>query len=59
MRIAALIGDHARTHVEPDLTHILRKDDGPASFLAYRRLLERPMDPCVATHVLAWLAELQ
>lgn len=53
--IAAQLGDLAVAHVEKDLTHILRKDEGPASFLAYRRLLKSPMDPCVAEHALAWL----
>ncbi|MGI9384846.1 MAG: alpha/beta hydrolase, partial [Methyloligellaceae bacterium] len=54
-RIAAQLGDLAAAHVEKDLTHILRKDEGPASFLAYRRLIKSPIDPCVALHVLAWL----
>ncbi|MCG8559250.1 MAG: lysophospholipase [Hyphomicrobiales bacterium] len=54
-QIAAALGDLATAHVETDLTHILRKDHGPAGFLAYRKLIEAPMDPCVAEHVLAWL----
>jgi hypothetical protein len=33
-RIAALLGDKATPHIEPDLTHILRKDEAPPSFLA-------------------------
>ena len=53
--IAAELGDLATTHVEKDLTHILRKDDGPASFLAYRELIKSPIDQSVAQHVLAWL----
>jgi pimeloyl-ACP methyl ester carboxylesterase len=54
-RIAALLGDKATAHIEPDLTHLLRKDEGPPGFLAYRRLLKSPIDPCVAHLVIAWL----
>jgi uncharacterized protein len=58
-RIAALLGDKATTHVEKNLTHILRKDDGPPGFLAYARLLKLPIDPCVSRLATAWLCAQQ
>jgi pimeloyl-ACP methyl ester carboxylesterase len=57
--IAARLGDNATAHVEKDLTHVLRKDEGPPSFQAYARLLKSPIDPCVARLTIAWLRAQQ
>lgn len=54
-KIAELVGDGATVHVEKDLMHMLRKDPDEPSFLSYRRLLKKPMDPSVARHVVDWL----
>lgn len=54
-KIAALIGPAASAHIERDLTHILRKDTGEASFLRYNKLMREPIDPCVAAYCINWL----
>jgi pimeloyl-ACP methyl ester carboxylesterase len=54
--IAALVGAQATAIVIPDLTHILRRDPGPASFAAYAGLLAKPVDPEVLRVAGDWLA---
>ncbi|MBP2324982.1 pimeloyl-ACP methyl ester carboxylesterase [Kibdelosporangium banguiense] len=39
----------------PDLTHVLRRDPGPASMRSYRRLLSEPVDAALLTNVTQWL----
>ncbi len=46
-RIAETIGPAARPVVVPDLTHILRTDDGDHTLLSYARLLDRAVDRAV------------
>lgn len=56
-RIAAAIGPGATPVVIEDLTHVLRKDAGPPSFLSYFRLIKEPVEPEVIRLVGAWVAE--
>ncbi len=39
----------------PDLTHLLRTEDGPAGILSYRRQMQRPVDPALVDTVVAWV----
>jgi pimeloyl-ACP methyl ester carboxylesterase len=55
--IARLVPGGADTRRLPDLTHLLRRDPGPASIRSYRRLLRRPVDSDVLTDVARWLAD--
>lgn len=55
-RIAALAGAQTTATVIPDLTHILRRDPGPASFAAYAELLAQPVDPEVLRIAGDWIA---
>jgi alpha-beta hydrolase superfamily lysophospholipase len=54
-RIAALAKAPVDVHIVPDLTHILRRDDQPASFMRYRALLAQPMDAAVVDLACDWL----
>ncbi|MCR6482843.1 alpha/beta fold hydrolase [Amycolatopsis sp. OK19-0408] len=47
----------AQTHRIPDLTHILRRTDGPGTVFGYRKLLRRPVEEDVLTGIAQWLAE--
>lgn len=55
-RIAAAIGPGATAVVVDDLTHVLRKDAGPPSFLSYLRLIREPVEPEVIRLVGDWVA---
>lgn len=55
-RIAKLMGDLATPVLIGDLTHLLRRDPGPASFASYGRLSRQPMDAEVVRLVGEWLA---
>jgi hypothetical protein len=39
----------------PDVTHILRSDDGPPRLANYRAQAKRPLDPRVVDLILGWL----
>jgi len=54
--IASTVPDGAETHRMPGLTHVLRRTDGRASVLSYRRLLRDPVDADLLTTVAHWLA---
>jgi hypothetical protein len=45
------------THRIPDLTHVLRRTDGPGTVMSYRRLLREPVDADVLTGVARWLSD--
>jgi pimeloyl-ACP methyl ester carboxylesterase len=47
----------ARIHRVPDLTHLLRRTDGPGTVSTYRELLRRPVDAELLTGIARWLAE--
>ena len=53
--IGAILGEAAEVHVEPGLSHILRKEERPGGFLGYAQQLRRPMDDAVAARILLWL----
>ena len=53
--IAAICGQ-AETHVLRDLTHLLRRDDRPASLFGAAELVSKPIDPQVLELVAEWLA---
>ena len=55
-RIAAAIGPDATPVVIADLTHVLRKDAGQASFLSYLQLVRQPVEPEVIRRVGEWVA---
>lgn len=54
-RIAEIAGPLATPVVIDDLTHILRRDDGPAGFAAYGRLIRAPLDPEVVRLAREWV----
>ncbi|MFD2418516.1 alpha/beta hydrolase [Amycolatopsis pigmentata] len=54
--IKRLVRGEVETHRVPDLTHVLRRDPGPASVLSYRKLLRRPVEDDILTDVARWLA---
>lgn len=54
-RMAELAAGDVEYHVVPNLTHILRTDEGPASILSYKDLLKRPVEPSVLELIGAWL----
>jgi pimeloyl-ACP methyl ester carboxylesterase len=54
--IKRLVRGEADTYRVPDLTHVLRRDPGPASVLSYRKLLRRPVEDDILTDVARWLA---
>ncbi|WP_218040922.1 alpha/beta hydrolase family protein [Acrocarpospora macrocephala] len=54
--IRRLVPGAVEIHLIPDLTHLLRRDPGPASVRSYPRLLRQPIDPDLLTQVAAWLA---
>jgi uncharacterized protein len=54
--IARLVPCGAETRRVPDLTHLLRRDPGPASLQSYRRLLRQPIAPDLLDEVAGWLA---
>ncbi|MGW5714945.1 alpha/beta hydrolase family protein [Amycolatopsis sp. NPDC003865] len=47
----------ARIRRVPDLTHLLRRTDGPGTVFGYRELLRRPVEEDLLTGVAQWLAE--
>lgn len=54
--IRRLVPGDVEVHRVPDLTHLLRRDPGPASVRTYRRQLRRPVDPDLLARVAGWLA---
>jgi pimeloyl-ACP methyl ester carboxylesterase len=54
--IARLVPGDVEVRRIPDLTHILRRDPGPASVRSYRRLLRQPVDTEILDDVAEWLA---
>lgn len=54
-RIAEVLGELADPVVVPDLTHILRRDEGEHDFRSYAALISQPMDAEVLSTVSSWL----
>jgi pimeloyl-ACP methyl ester carboxylesterase len=53
--IAAVVKGPSETHVIPNLTHVLRTEEGTPSLLGSAKLLGRPIDPKVSELVVEWL----
>jgi uncharacterized protein len=51
--IARLV-PHARTHLVPDLTHMLRRDPGPATLKNYPQQFQQPVDQELITELTGW-----
>ncbi|MGK3208907.1 alpha/beta hydrolase [Amycolatopsis sp. MEPSY49] len=47
----------ARIRRVPDLTHVLRRTDGPGTVFGYRKLLRRPVEDDLLTAIAQWLAD--
>lgn len=58
-RLATLYAGPVEAHILDDLTHILRRDDQPASFNRYDELLGRPTEPRVSQLIIRWLEKLE
>lgn len=54
--IAALVPG-AQTRRVPDLTHLLRRTDGPGTVSTYRKLLRHPVEDDLLSDTAQWLAE--
>ena len=54
-RIATLAAGEVEYHNVPNLTHILRVDEGPASLFTYEKLLKKPVEPSVLGLIGEWL----
>ncbi|PFG41122.1 hypothetical protein ATJ97_3670 [Georgenia soli] len=52
--IASTVPAAVETHEVPDVTHILRRQDGPASLSAYKKEVRRPLDDRVVRLVTDW-----
>ena len=52
--VADLAGGPVETHVVPDVTHMLRRQDGAASLRAYKEEIRRPLDPRVTELLATW-----
>jgi pimeloyl-ACP methyl ester carboxylesterase len=53
-RIAALAAGPVESHVVPNLTHLLRRDEQPPTILGAARLLTQPVDGEVVSLVVKW-----
>ncbi len=55
VKVSELAKGEVEYHIVPNLTHILRPDDGPASIFSYKRLLKQDIDPRVLELINTWL----
>jgi fermentation-respiration switch protein FrsA (DUF1100 family) len=55
-RMAALVPAPVETHRLPGVTHLLRREAGPASLRTYKKQARRPVEPEVVQIVTDWLA---
>ncbi|MEU4368914.1 alpha/beta hydrolase family protein [Micromonospora chersina] len=53
--VADSAGGPVETRLLPDVTHVLRRQPGPASLRAYRREVRDPVDPSVTGVVIPWI----
>jgi uncharacterized protein len=56
--VADLVAGPVETHRVPDLTHTLRRQDGPATMRSYREELRRPVDAELLATVTGWCRRL-
>ena len=54
-RMTALVSAPIETHRLADLTHLLRREAGPASLRTYKKQVKRPVEPLVVDLVIDWL----
>lgn len=54
--IAATVPGEVETRLVPDLTHLLRRDPGPASMRTYKQQLREPVDAALLDEVAQWAA---
>lgn len=54
-RIAEMVPGDVETVLVPDLTHVLRRDERPASLTRYRKLVREPVDAEVLDRVADWV----
>lgn len=54
-RMSELVPAPFEAHAVPDLTHLLRREEGPAGLATYRKQLKKPLDPRVPALVIDWL----
>lgn len=52
--VADLVPGDVETLVVPDVSHLLRRQDGPASLSAYKKEIKHPVDPRVLDAVVTW-----
>ena len=57
LAVRNMIGRQVASYILPNLTHILRADNEPASILRYKQLLKQPVDDALVEHVVDWLQE--
>jgi alpha-beta hydrolase superfamily lysophospholipase len=56
-QIAAVVPGPVETWAAPDLTHILRRQSGPASLRAYKQELKQPVDAELLARVSRWVGQ--
>lgn len=56
-RICELVPSDCSGHVVDDITHLLRRETGPASVRTYKKQAKRPLDPEVLDLITSWIAE--
>jgi uncharacterized protein len=58
-RIARLVPGPVDTWLAPDVSHALRVQPGPASLRAYRKEVQRPVEPTILARITDWMARAQ
>jgi len=57
LAVRNMIGGQVASYILPNMTHILRSDDEPASILRYKHLVQQPVDEVLIEHVTGWLQQ--
>jgi len=57
LAVRNMIGGQVASYILPNMTHILRSDDQPASILRYKQLSTQPIDEALIEHIVSWLRE--
>jgi pimeloyl-ACP methyl ester carboxylesterase len=53
-RVREIVGERAEVHVLPDVTHVLRRQEGAPSLKQYKQEVRRPVDPELLGLVVSW-----
>jgi len=56
--VAELVPGPVETHEVPDVSHLLRRQDGPASLAAYKKEVRQPVDARVLELLTGWTARV-